>query len=236
MEAVAVSISPDVRLAAANGFMPALFVDAWAAIMNFDAIAQVVRKLKINSTEVIFFEQEANSVRSLRNKFQHFPGNLGNRANSKETRFPQYGAITWTYTPKPEPDNDVFVLLCNLCSLTELMEMRGVNPAGRNIRRPIGCMQLQAYGMIIEFERLREVLQHLVDFINTKMFRHITEQMQKYASDHGIEIARLAANNVGPLAFSVSGVLSDDGKQWTMRGADEQNQPHTGITSVPASD
>jgi hypothetical protein len=134
MEAVAVSISPDVRLAAANGFMPALFVDAWAAIMNFDAIAQVVRKLKINSTEVIFFEQEANSVRSLRNKFQHFPGNLGNRANSKETRFPQYGAITWTYTPKPEPDNDVFVLLCNLCSLTELMEMRAVNPAGRNIK------------------------------------------------------------------------------------------------------
>lgn len=236
MEALALSISPDIRLAVASGLMPAIFVDAWAAVMNFDAIGEVVKCMDIKSAEFNAFGQQAGHVRFLRNKFQHFPQNLVNRSNSKGSRFPQYGAIAWTYTPKPEPDRDVSLVVCNLCANTEQMEMRPVNPAGRDIRRPIGSIQLQAYGMTIEFEYLKVILQEFIDFINIDVCRHVNEVMQKHASENGINMAFLSGNNVGPVAFSLSGFLSDDGQIWTMRGADEQNQPHSGITMTPSSD
>jgi hypothetical protein len=233
METLALSISPNIQLAVVRGFMPALFVDAWAAIMNFDAVSEVVKHLEPKIIEVVAFEQTSTQIRSLRNKFQHFPGNISNRSRKKGSRFPQYGAISWTYTPKPEPDRDVSVLFCNMCAHTEQFEIRPVNPAGRTIRRPIGCFQLQAYGIIVEFEQLEEALRRLIDFINTNVYFNINSQMQKYASEHGIKLARMSGNNIGPTAFSLSGFLSDDDSQWTMRAANEQEQPHAGITAVP---
>jgi hypothetical protein len=235
MEALALSISPNLQLAISNGLMTALFVDAWAAVMNFDAIGEVIRRLKIKSAEATSFEKEARQIRSLRNKFQHFSGNVINRARSKGPRCPQYGAITWTYTPKPDPDSDASVVFCNLCAHTEQMEMRPVNPAGRNIRRPIGCMQLQAYDITLEFEQLQAMLQQFINFLNTKVCQHVTDQIRKHASEHGIGMAHLSGNNIGPTAFLLSGFLSDDGKNWIIRGADEQNQPHVGITLVASS-
>jgi len=221
MESLALSISPNIQLAFASGLMPALFVDAWAAVMNFDAIGEIVKFMDIKSAESIAFQREGDHVRSLRNKFQHFPQNLVNRSKLKGPRFPQYGAITWTYTPKPDPDTDVSVVLCNLCANTEQMEMRSINPAGRNISRPIGCIELQAYGITIEFENLIATLQCFIDFINKKVCQHVTEQMREYASANGIDVDFIAGNNIGPTAFLLSGFLSDDGKSWTMRAADE---------------
>jgi hypothetical protein len=150
------SISFDIKSAAAQGDLSGLFVDAWAAILNLDSIGKVIKQLKLRSDEILQFLKNADRIRYLRNQFQHFPGNVENRAISKAPRFPQYGVITWTYAPNPEPDPNVFVLFCNLCVHTEQMKMQPVNPAGRVITRPVGCLQLQAYGQIIDYEEMRE--------------------------------------------------------------------------------
>jgi hypothetical protein len=96
-------------------------------------------------------------------------------------------------------------------------------------------MQLQAYDITLEFEQLQAMLQQFINFLNTKVCQHVTDQIRKHASEHGIGMAHLSGNNIGPTAFLLSGFLSDDGKNWIIRGADEQNQPHVGITLVASS-
>ncbi|MBX9827904.1 MAG: hypothetical protein K2Y27_23250 [Xanthobacteraceae bacterium] len=194
-----------------------LFIRAWTIVDCLHVTRQTLRAIDYGTPLATKFLDQYECASKLRNQMDHISGNAKNVANAKG-RPPIFGALSYVCLRGEDVavfDGQVSVSGGGMVTITAGRFPGGqrlslVNPAGREMRGPVGMFRLEAFNEMLELEHAADDLRSLMAEVNGKLETRMLEQARKISDEKGIPLDRVMANPIGSVAVFLA--FQTDGK------------------------
>jgi hypothetical protein len=191
----ALHICREEQLRPTGASMSALLLDAWSIITHCHTIRGILGSLKFNTAEISSFLAETRTVSEIRDAQQHYQSQFPNRAQKKTKTAPLYGALRWTYARDSLPLTGLYLVTCwSGATIERKLEVAIPNPAGQDLRVPIGRLHLQAFDYDIDLQQITDWVSSLVHHFNTYVADLVRQGLDKLAEEKKVDKAKLQAN------------------------------------------
>lgn len=106
-----------------------------------------------------------------------------------------YGALSWTYAEEPPPVTGLFLVTCWLGARLEPKLSANIpNPAGQEVRIPVGHIYLQAFNYDLNLQQITDQLSTLIAHFNTRVADLIRVELDKAAEQRNVDKTQVHAN------------------------------------------
>ncbi|MEE8294937.1 MAG: hypothetical protein V3R64_04430 [Sphingomonadales bacterium] len=169
-----------------------LFLDVWSIIDRADALIQLITReeARFSTSVTKQFILDHSAARNLRNYMDHLAGNISNIVNSKKRWPPIYGALSFVSAHPNEKGEieEAVVILVTSGSFKDKSTLPVVNPAGRELKIPVGLFQISAFDQTLYISKLYEDVKKIREFFESKIAPSARKMITEEATKKGVDI------------------------------------------------
>jgi hypothetical protein len=192
---IALQICRDEQMKPSKIAMAALLLDAWSVISHCHTIRETLTSLEFSTAEIASFLAETVQISEVRDAQQHYHEQFPNRSQKKKKTVPLYGSLAWTYAKEPPPITGLYLVTCWSGATHEpKLEVNIPNPAGQEVRLPIGRVHLQAFDYDIDLQNVTDRVTSLVQHFNTYVADLVRKNLDKLAEEKQVDKVKVHAN------------------------------------------
>jgi hypothetical protein len=161
--------------------LPLALLGAWGVVDSVNRLRILLEGMRgiKRTAETKLFLSKLSKAKELRDAVQHLPGEIQQFATEQE---PTWGSLSWVVPPAgPLASGTIFTAVPG--SLRSLQGLPAVNPLGRAVERPIGCMELSAFGHTISLSEAHDALVLFVPAFERSIAKAFEGEEERLGSD-----------------------------------------------------